>query len=156
LFREDLFYRLNVMRIELPPLRQRRGDLPLLIRHIARSLCAARAAAPPAISKTAMQILLNYDYPGNVRELENILEHALIICREAMVQPDHLPDYVRQIQQTTAASKSVAGEAESASREHRRILAALEKCNGHRCNAARELGMERTTLWRKMKKYGIL
>jgi transcriptional regulator of acetoin/glycerol metabolism len=103
-----------------------------------------------------MQILLNYDYPGNVRELENILEHALIICREAMVQPDHLPDYVRQIQQTTAASKSVAGEAESASREHRRILAALEKCNGHRCNAARELGMERTTLWRKMKKYGIL
>jgi PAS domain S-box-containing protein len=156
LFREDLFYRLNVMRIELPPLRQRRGDLPLLIRHIARNLCAARAAAPPAISKTAMQILLNYDYPGNVRELENILEHALIICREAMVQPDHLPDYVRQVQQTTAASKSLAGEAESPSREHRRILAALEKCNGHRCNAARELGMERTTLWRKMKKYGIL
>ena len=156
LFREDLFYRLNVMRIELPLLRKRRGDLPLLIRHIVRNLCAARAIAPPAISKTAMQILLNYDYPGNVRELENILEHALIICREAMVQPDHLPDYVRQIQQTTAASKSVAGEAESASREHRRILAALEKCNGHRCNAARELGMERTTLWRKMKKYGIL
>jgi DNA-binding NtrC family response regulator len=113
LFREDLFYRLNVMRIELPLLRKRRGDLPLLIRHIVRSLCAARAAAPPAISKTAMQILLNYDYPGNVRELENILEHALIICREAMVQPDHLPDYVRQVQQTTAASKSLAGEAES-------------------------------------------
>jgi DNA-binding NtrC family response regulator len=106
LFREDLFYRLNVMRIELPPLRKRRGDLPLLIRHIARNLCAARAAAPPAISKTAMQILLNYDYPGNVRELENILEHALIICREAMVQPDHLPDYVRQVQQTAAASKN--------------------------------------------------
>jgi len=156
LFREDLFYRLNVMRIELPSLRQRRGDLPLLIRHIVRNLCAARAIAPPAISKTAMQILLNYDYPGNVRELENILEHALIICREAMVQPDHLPDYVRQVQQTAAASKTLAGEAESPSLEHRRILAALEKCSGHRCNAARELGMERTTLWRKMKKYGIL
>jgi PAS domain S-box-containing protein len=156
LFREDLFYRLNVMRIELPLLRKRRGDLPLLIRHIVRNLCAARAIAPPAISKTAMQILLNYDYPGNVRELENILEHALIICREAMVQPDHLPDYVRQIQQTAAASKTLAGEAESPSLEHRRILAALEKCSGHRCNAARELGMERTTLWRKMKKYGIL
>jgi PAS domain S-box-containing protein len=156
LFREDLFYRLNVMRIELPLLRKRRGDLPLLIRHIVRNLCAARAIAPPAISKTAMQILLNYDYPGNVRELENILEHALIICREAMVQPDHLPDYVRQVQQTAAASKTLAGEAESPSLEHRRILAALEKCSGHRCNAARELGMERTTLWRKMKKYGIL
>jgi transcriptional regulator with PAS, ATPase and Fis domain len=70
------------------------------------------AVAPPAISKTAMQILLNYDYPGNVRELENILEHALIICREAMVQPDHLPDYVRQVQQTAAAPKTLAGEAE--------------------------------------------
>ncbi|BBO71498.1 hypothetical protein DSCA_54280 [Desulfosarcina alkanivorans] len=156
LFREDLFYRLNVMRIELPLLKKRRGDLPLLIRHIVRNLCAARAVAPPAISRTAMQILLNYDYPGNVRELENILEHALIICREAIVQPDHLPDYVRQVQQSAVSSEPAAGQAESPGREHRRILAALEKCNGHRCNAARELGMERTTLWRKMKKYGIL
>ena len=156
LFREDLFYRLNVMRIELPLLKQRRGDLPLLIRHIARSLCAARAAVPPAISKTTMQILLNYDYPGNVRELENILEHALIICREAIIQPDHLPDYVRQVRHTVAAPKLAAAPAEPHSRERQRIVAALEKAGGHRRNAAQELRMERTTLWRKMKKYGIL
>ncbi|WP_319407969.1 sigma 54-interacting transcriptional regulator [uncultured Desulfosarcina sp.] len=156
LFREDLFYRLNVMRIELPLLKNRRGDLPLLIRHIVRSLCAARAVAPPAISKTAMQILLNYDYPGNVRELENIVEHALIICREAIIQPDHLPDYVTQVQQPGAAPKSAAPPEETDSREARRILAALEITGGHRGNAARELGMERTTLWRKMKKHGIL
>ena len=155
LFREDLFYRLNVMRIELPALRQRRGDLPLLIRHIARRLCAAKAVVPPAISKTAMQILLNYDYPGNVRELENILEHALIICREAMIQPDHLPDYVRQVKQSFAKLKPAVAPAEPHSREHRRITAALEKAGGHRRKAAQELGMERTTLWRKMKKYGI-
>ncbi len=155
LFREDLFYRLNVMRIELPPLRQRRGDLPLLIRHIARSLCAARAVAPPAISKTAMQILLNYDYPGNVRELENILEHALIICREAMIQPDHLPGYVRQDQLSCAATDPAATPAGSNNRERQRILAALKKSGGHRGKAARELSVERTTLWRKMKKHGI-
>jgi transcriptional regulator with PAS, ATPase and Fis domain len=155
LFREDLFYRLNVMRIELPPLRQRRGDLPLLIRHIARGLCAARAVAPPVISKTAMQILLNYNYPGNVRELENILEHALIICREAMIQPEHLPDYVRQDQPSCTATDPAAAPAGSNDQERLRILAALKKARGHRGNAARELKMERTTLWRKMKKHGI-
>ncbi|WP_319256347.1 helix-turn-helix domain-containing protein [Desulfosarcina sp.] len=143
------------MRIELPPLRQRRGDLPLLIRHIARGLCAARAVAPPVISKTAMQILLNYNYPGNVRELENILEHALIICREAMIQPEHLPDYVRQDQQSCATTDPAATLAGSNNREPQRILAALKKTGGHRGKAARELKMERTTLWRKMKKYGI-
>jgi PAS domain S-box-containing protein len=151
LFRQDLFYRLNVMRIELPPLRARRGDLPLLIRHIARNLCAARAVTPPAISREAMQILLNYSYPGNVRELENILEHALIICRDAIIQPDHLPDYVRQNHDPAPAS-SVHPEEES---EHQRILDALRKSGSHRGQAAKALGMERTTLWRKMKKYNI-
>ena len=156
LFREDLFYRLNVMRIELPLLRKRRGDLPLLIRHIVRSLCAARTVAPPAISRTAMQILLNYDYPGNVREMENILEHALIICREAVIQPGHLPDYLTQVQQPGAAPTLAGTSEEPDGREARRILAALEKTGGHRGNTARELGMERTTLWRKMKKHGML
>ncbi len=155
LFREDLFYRLNVMRIELPPLWKRRGDLPLLIRHIARNLCAARAAAPPAISKTAMQILLNYHYPGNVRELENILEHALIISREAIIQPDHLPDYVRPDQPSVGAPEPSPPTAAAHNRERQRILAALEKTGGHRRKAAQALGMDRTTLWRKMKKHGI-
>ncbi|BBO89475.1 sigma 54-interacting transcriptional regulator [Desulfosarcina ovata] len=154
LFRQDLYYRLNVMRIELPPLAARRGDLPLLIRHIARSLCAARAVTPPAISRSAMQILLNYDYPGNVRELENILEHALIICREVMIQPDHLPDYVRQRNGRRTLQESAAVPARDAA-EYHRILSALKKTGGRRQQAARELGMERTTLWRKMKKYQI-
>ncbi len=154
-FREDLYYRLNVMRIELPPLRDRRGDLPLLIRHIVRNLCAARAVPPPAISKTAMQILLNYDYPGNVRELENLLEHALIICRETIIQPDHLPDYVRQVQPTAAAPMLPAAPSDPQNHERQRIVAVLEKTGGHRRKAAQALGMERTTLWRKMKKLGI-
>ena len=155
LFREDLYYRLNVMRIELPLLRDRRGDLPLLIRHIARTLCAARGVSAPAISKATMQILLNYDYPGNVRELENILEHALIICREAVIHPDHLPDYVRQRKPARQNPPALIVPATSPTPEHQRILEVLEKTGGHRIKAARELGMERTTLWRKMKKYGI-
>ena len=131
------------------------GDLPLLIRHIARSLCAARGVTPPAISKAAMQVLLNYDYPGNVRELENILEHALIICREAVIHPDHLPDYVRQGKSARQKPPAQIVPATSPTPEHQLILDALEKTGGHRLKAARELGMERTTLWRKMKKYGI-
>jgi len=156
LFREDLFYRLNVMRIELPPLKDRRGDLPLLIRHIARSLSAARAVSLPAISRTAMQILLNYDYPGNIRELENILEHALIICREAVIRPEHLPDYVQMRREPTAAiNPPVDISSAGHGKERERILAALERTGGHRLKTAEALGMERTTLWRKMKKYGI-
>jgi len=155
LFREDLFYRLNVMRIELPPLKARRGDLPLLIRHIVRNLCAARGLGPPVISEETMQILLNYDYPGNVRELENILEHALIICRQQMIRPEHLPDYVRYDQESVVKKVPSSVPEKGLDREHRRILSALEKAGGHRQKAARLLGMERTTLWRKMKKYGI-
>ncbi|MGA6927417.1 MAG: sigma 54-interacting transcriptional regulator, partial [Desulfosarcina sp.] len=145
LFREDLFYRLNVMRIELPALKQRRGDLPLLIRHIARSLCAARGVTPPAISRTAMQILLDYGYPGNVRELENILEHALIICRGDMIQQEHLPEYVRGVNPPVSAPETQNDSTERHSQEHQRILTALQKTDGHRRLAARELGMERTT-----------
>ena len=156
LFREDLFYRLNVMRIELPPLKYRRGDLPLLISHIVRSLCAARTVAPPVISKTAMNILLNYDYPGNVRELENILEHALIICREAVLQVDHLPDYLRQVQQSVVTKNDSAIPTGQKYRERQVIEDALEKVSGHRGKAAKELGIERTTLWRKMKKFDLL
>jgi len=82
LFREDLFYRLNVFRLRLPRLKDRKIDLPLLLRHILRRLCAARGSDPVNISKSAMEILLKFDYPGNVRELENIIEHALIISQE--------------------------------------------------------------------------
>jgi PAS domain S-box-containing protein len=91
LFREDLYYRLNVFRIQLPLLKDRRGDLPILIADIVRRLCATRGLHLREISEEAMAVLLSYDYPGNVRELENILEHALIICREDALLPQHLP-----------------------------------------------------------------
>ena len=153
LFREDLFYRLNVVRIDLPPLKDRRDDLPLMIRHFVRKLCAANGWPLPVISQKAMQVLLNYAYPGNVRELENILEHALIICRKGPIETDHLPEYV---QQNKAAGRQPSfAPQEDLPEEAHRILKYLNRNNGRRDKTAKQMGMDRTTLWRKIKRYGL-
>jgi PAS domain S-box-containing protein len=152
-FREDLFYRLNVFRIELPSLKDRQADIPLLIGHIHRRLSASKGVVPPEISENAMQVLLNYDYPGNIREMENILEHALILCQESVLRRKHLPDYLRQ-RIPAAKSRPEKPEA-SASSERTRILAALRRYSGNRSLVARSLGMDRSTLWRKMRKYQL-
>jgi PAS domain S-box-containing protein len=158
LFREDLFYRLNVFRIELPPLKERRDDIPLLIEHILRRMCAARGIATPEVSRNVMEILLNYEYPGNARELENILEHALIICREDMLHTRHLPEYLLDRRQVippqTSAERTPASTFES--REREALLAMLRQHGWRRISTARALGIDRTTLWRKMKKYHLL
>ena len=157
LFREDLYYRLNVFRIEVPPLKERQDDLPLLIGHILRRLGAATGQRPPEVSETVMKILLNYTYPGNVRELENILEHALITCQRDTLEERHLPEYL--------ISPRTARRAERLEKQKRlptpdnlecdEILATLNQHNWHRIRTARALGMDRTTLWRKMKKFGL-
>lgn len=156
-FREDLYYRLNVLRIALPRLQDRRGDLPLLINHIVRRLCAARAKLPPVITEDAMRQLLSFDYPGNVRQLENTLEHALITCRGGAIRTDHLPDYLQRPPESTGSAAEEMGAIQEAvlAEERQRILAVLSQCGGHRGKAAVALGMARTTLWRKMKKLGL-
>ncbi len=152
-FREDLYYRLNVVRMELPPLCERRDDLPLLIRHILRRLCAARALSPPFIAAEAMQILLNYPFPGNVREMENILEHALILSPRGPLQPRHLPEYVHLPRRPDRMLRLSDAPASDSNAEARAISEALARFNGHRGKAARALGMDRSTLWRKMRRY---
>jgi transcriptional regulator with PAS, ATPase and Fis domain len=149
-FREDLFYRLNVVRIEMPPLNERRDDLPLMIRHLARKLGAARGSTPPQIAKSAMQVLLNHTYPGNVRELENILEHALILSRKEPIEVDHLPDYLRRSGATTTTATQARLEKDLPEEAHR-ILTVLRNCNWHRGQSAQILGINRSTLWRKIK-----
>lgn len=156
-FREDLFYRLNVIRLELPPLRERREDIPLIIDRIVKQLSAILAAQAARISEEAMEILLNYDYPGNIRELENILEHALIICQDETIEPKHLPLF---LQKRIDPSKSSEGPGVDlrhimANDERHRILETLKRYGWHRGNTARELNMNRSTLWRKMKKYDL-
>jgi len=158
LFREDLFYRLNVFRLDLPALKGRRADIALLIHHIIRRLCAARDIHPLNISRQSMKILLNFDYPGNVRELENILEHALIISQEEEILPEHLPAYIhRPVQPVKTNDKQPFGYTDNFHRQERRkIVRTLTNHGGNRTGAARTLGIDRTTLWRKMKRYGLL
>jgi PAS domain S-box-containing protein len=152
-FREDLYYRLNVFRIELPSLRERPADIPPLIVHVLRRLCTTRSIPIPEISENVMKLLLNYDYPGNVRELENVLEHALILCQEGTLRRKHLPEYLLQRPLPHGAG-TTKGHALAAP-ERTQILAALRHYNGNRSLAARSLGMDRSTLWRKMKKYQL-
>jgi PAS domain S-box-containing protein len=153
-FREDLYYRLNVFRIELPSLKDRPADIPLLIGHALRRLSTSKGVAPPEISENAMQLLLNYTYPGNIRELENILEHALILCQESVMRRKHLPDYLRQ--RPPAAAERSGKIARSGESEPSLIVAALRRHGGNRSLAARDLGMDRSTLWRKMKKFKLI
>jgi len=157
LLREDLYYRLNVFRIELPELKNRTVDLPILIGHILRRLCAARGIRPPEVSEKVMEILLNYHYPGNVRELENILEHALIICQEETLHPKHLPEYIqlRHAARKPSAPRILKPENIDDDGERDRIISMLQRYNWSRTKTANALGMDRTTLWRKIKKYGI-
>lgn len=157
LYREDLFYRLNVFRIELPPLKERRIDLPLLIRHVLRRLCAARDNRLKGITESAMGILLNYNYPGNIRELENILEHAVIVCREDIIQSQDLPEYLqsRQTMDRADVSERISVAHNTKNNERKKILQALQDNDWHRQKTARALGIDRTTLWRKMRQFGI-
>jgi len=153
LFREDLLYRLNVVRIELPALKNRISDIPLLIQQSMGRLYPPDKGPPRGISDQAMDILLNYDYPGNIRELENILEHALIVGQSGSILPHHLPDYLQQYRTIRYRSPPVAQLQDSV---RQKILQALEIHNGNRALAAKSLQMNRSTLWRKMKHFQIL
>ena len=154
-FREDLFYRLNVMRLDLPPLKERRGDIPLLISHILKRLSATRDTMVEKISNDAMEVLLNHNYPGNVRELENIIEHALIVCRDKIIERNHLPLSLQggfapqPIEETPSFDRSIEFS------EKAIILDMLQKYNWNKGKTASALNINRTTLWRKMKKYSI-
>jgi len=158
-FREDLYYRLNVMRMDMPPLRLRPEDLPLLIAHILKRLSATHSRPIPEISEGAMEVLLNHDYPGNIRELENILEHALIVCRDAVIRRGHLPTSLQESPRPVPSDvppppAALAGDVQAS--EKGMILAALEKHRWHRGDTATALKIDRSTLWRKMKRYGLI
>jgi transcriptional regulator with PAS, ATPase and Fis domain len=155
-FREDLFYRLNVMRLELPPLKDRKGDLPLLLSHILKRLCATRDTQVEKFSNDALEVLLNYDYPGNVRELENIIEHALIVCQDKIIERNHLPLALQgAVSSPLPIEDQRPFDKEIEFSEKTIILDMLRKYNGNKGRTAAALDINRTTLWRKMKKYNI-
>jgi PAS domain S-box-containing protein len=156
-FRQDLYYRLNVVRIALPPLRTRSGDLPLLVDHFIRKFNALQGRRITAVSDHAMASLLAYPFPGNVRELENAVEHAFVVCAGNTIRLDDLP---RQIVDREGPARepdrrgSTAGPLEHA--EAAAIREALDRHHGNRTRAAADLGVSRNTLWRKMKRHGML
>ena len=98
-FRRDLFYRINIMTVVLPPLRERMEDVPLLVDHFIRKMNRRKGKRIIGITPDAMSMVLNHDYPGNIRELENIIEHAFILCSEEMIQPHHLPVYLKNVRE---------------------------------------------------------
>lgn len=154
LFRSDLYYRLSVVTITIPPLRERREDIPLLAEHF---LAKYRHINPKveAVAPEAIQILKCYDYPGNVRELENIIERAMILETNTVLNAASLlirgTNNDNQTGMVNASTEPL--NIRSAEKEH--ILQVLELCNGKKMEAARMLGINKTTLWRKMKNYGI-
>jgi PAS domain S-box-containing protein len=155
-FREDLFYRLNVMRLDLPLLKERRGDIPLLISHILKRLCATRDTIVEKFSNDAMEVLLNYDYPGNVRELENIIEHALIVCQDKIIDRNHLPLSLQSgISSPLPQEEKRPFDREIEFSEKTLIFDTLRKYNWNKGKTASALDINRSTLWRKMKKYNI-
>jgi len=153
-FRQDLYYRLNVVRIQLPPLRRRREDIPLLVEHFIRSFNLKKEKHITGVTGEVMDLLMGYEFPGNVRELENIVEHAFVLCHSTQIGLEHLP------RELAGPVRSRADEAGGATdplgrAEARTIREMLGRMDGHRGRTARALGIHPTTLWRKMKRLGI-
>jgi PAS domain S-box-containing protein len=153
-FRQDLYYRLNVVKIELPPLNRRREDIPLLVEHFIHSFNLKKGKHITGVTGEVMDLLMGYEFPGNVRELENIVEHAFVLCHSTQIGLEHLPSEltgaVRRRMEATDLAADPLREAEA-----RTIREMLRRMDGHRRRTAKALGIHPTTLWRKMKSLGI-
>ncbi len=155
-FRQDLYYRLNVVPLELPALRERTGDVPLLITALSRQLAEQHGRSAPRYSAAAMQLLERYDWPGNVRELRNFCERMVILCSGIDVGPGNLPAEIRQPQPAKVDLFALPNEGIRLEELEKTMLRqALEKTHGNRSHAARLLGLTRDTFLYRLKKYAI-
>ncbi len=157
-FREDLFYRLNVVKIQLPPLRERMEDIPLLIDHFIKQYSTQQNKDIVGISNQTLAILMHYDYPGNIRELENIIEYAFILCEGGFIQPEHLPDTFISQQGEQASSRPGTAAVEPKTLEEvekQTIFDALERNKWKRMATCRELGISKDTLRRKISRFNL-
>ena len=149
-FRGDLFYRINVIAMELPPLRDRREDIPLLVDHFVERYNRLRRKEISGVSPDVLDLLMTHDYPGNIRELENIIEHAFVMCRSGTIRKRHLPPRLVPTPPPGGGTPTSLPEAERAF-----LVSVLERNRWNRAATARELGVHKTTLWRKMKRLNI-
>ncbi len=153
-FREDLYYRLNVIPIHMPPLRERRNDIPLLVKHFIRaSLSSQSHKKVMEVDPEAMRLLMNYDWPGNVRELENTIEHAVLLAKDEIIHPADLPRFL--FEQVSVHERDSVDHVTL--EEHEKIFLGqvLEECGWNKKKAAERLGISRNTLYAKLKRYGI-
>ncbi len=148
-FREDLYFRINVVNLEIPPLSDRPEDIPLLVEHFIKVLKKRTRKPIEKVSPEAIHVLRKYEFPGNVRELQNAIEHAFVMCHGRSIEPEHLPGKIVN----AAALKN--GYNNHPKSEKKIIEEALIRNNGNRNRVARELGMHRSTLWRKIRTYNI-
>ena len=149
--REDLYYRLKVMEIRLPPLRDRREDIPLLVEHFRNGFNVKFKKTVEALSSDVLKAFLKYPWPGNVRELEHTMEHAFVLCRQNIITLDHLPP---DFMSTPGIQHRSPDETQTV--DSHAILEALDKTSWNKAKAARLLGIDRVTLYRKMKKYNLI
>ncbi len=164
-FREDLFFRINVIPVVLPPLRERTSDIPLLVSAFIRRLRKKTGKPMAGLSRDVLEAFMSYPWPGNVRELKSALEYAFIIGEEGRIQPEHLPPQILKPAhqgggtETWSFGGSTLPAAASAQknepRQRRELVEALRRTGGNQSQAARLLGINRVTVWNRMKKYGI-
>lgn len=152
-FREDLFFRINVIPIHLPPLRERLEDLPLLVDHFLTRLRQRSGKAISGLTREAMKILLDHPWPGNVRELKGVLEYAFVVAEAGLINPSHLPPKLSAPEAAPAAPAEAGGSPDSD--EKTVLINALRQAGGNQSQAAALLKVSRVTVWHRMKKYGI-
>lgn len=153
-FRDDLYFRLNVIKIPLPPLCQHREDIPLLVDHFILKFNKLKQKSIEMVSTEVLNLLMKYHYPGNIRELENIIEYAFVLCHGWQIELHHLPlELLESMKEKNTENRE---STPLASAEEQAILDALNNFGGKRSPTAQFLGIEKSTLWRKMKKFGII
>jgi PAS domain S-box-containing protein len=152
-FRQDLYYRIKVMKLELPPLRERREDIPLLIQHFISRFNAVQNKSVTGVSPEVLGLLTAHDYPGNVRELQNLIEHAFVLVHEGQIELAHLPGELVPVAVARRGNRRIADAVKAL--EGQTIREALERHGGNRLAAARELGVHKSTFFRKVKLLGI-
>ena len=147
-FRDDLYYRLNVMNISLPCLRERKEDIPLICRHFLKKYNLKEGKEIQSISSSTMQILMDYEWPGNIRQLENSISHAVILSQSQVIEEKHLPYFLKQAKIDFPATSL-------AENERLLITRVLKQSNWNQHEAARRLNVSRSTLYSKIRRYGL-
>ena len=154
-FRDDLYFRLAVVRLALSPLKERREDIPFLVEHFIQRFNIKRSKNIAGVTPDVLEIFMRHDFPGNVRELENLIEYGFVLCRDGLIDIHHLPEDIQSAYRSSRLAEPAFPVSQLKLAEADVIRTVLTRAGGHQGNAAKQLGISRTTLWRKMRKYSI-